>query len=157
MVFHSVGMTKRNEPRDRAQETWQNAFICYSNRVSVPSHKTARNCFGATYPNYDDVARFEYGRRLWAFARNEVAVSSRHWTMRVIRTRDRFQAQRVLLKKSWPRKNRKPRLINVARPRTSLRVAWRGKSRRFLEVFSDRLQRRARIRGGNRGDILPVI
>ena len=48
------------------------------------------------YPNYDDVARFEYGRRLWRSVEMR-ARFLRHWTDSRHPYRDRFQAQRGLI------------------------------------------------------------
>jgi hypothetical protein len=48
------------------------------------------------YPNYDDIARFEYGRRLWRVP----SVRSRllrHWTDPRHPYRDRFARQRELI------------------------------------------------------------
>jgi hypothetical protein len=48
------------------------------------------------YPNYDDVARFEYGRRLWRSPEMRSRFL-RHWTDVRRPYRDRFQAQRALI------------------------------------------------------------
>lgn len=56
---------------------------------------TATSVWGP-YPNYDDVARFEYGRRLW----RSLAMRSRlvrHWTDERHPHRDRFMRQRDLI------------------------------------------------------------
>ena len=48
------------------------------------------------YPNYDDVARFEYGRRLWRLPEMRLRFL-RHWMDERHPYRDRFQAQRALI------------------------------------------------------------
>lgn len=45
------------------------------------------------YPNYDDVARFEYGRRLWRLPAMRARLA-RHWTDVRHPHRDRFAGQR---------------------------------------------------------------
>lgn len=48
------------------------------------------------YPNYDDVARFEYGRRMWRLPemRRRLLV---HWTDERHPHRERFAEQRVVV------------------------------------------------------------
>jgi hypothetical protein len=48
------------------------------------------------YPNYADVARFEYGRRLWCLPEMRLRFL-RHWTDTRHPYRERFQAQRELI------------------------------------------------------------
>jgi len=65
--------------------------------------------------------------------------------------RDRFQPKRVLIEESPGLQESEAQIDQRLRARGRACVAWRGKSRRFLEVFSDRLQRRRESAGGNRG------
>lgn len=74
----------------------QSAFICYSNRVNDTVTPDTADAVWGPYPNYDDVARFEYGRRLWRSPEMRSRFL-RHWTDARHPYRDRFQAQRVLI------------------------------------------------------------
>src|SRR4051812_27406768 len=55
----------------------------------------ARDVWGP-YPNYDDIARFEYGRRLWRIPAMRLRLC-RHWTDARHPYRDRFLEQRDLI------------------------------------------------------------
>jgi hypothetical protein len=48
------------------------------------------------YPNYDDIARFEYGRRLWKHAQMRTRFLA-HWLDERHPYRDRFMDQRSLI------------------------------------------------------------
>jgi|SRR5580704_12831532 hypothetical protein len=48
------------------------------------------------YPNYDDIARFEYGRRLWRYP-NFRARFLQHWLDERHPYRERFLEQRTLI------------------------------------------------------------
>lgn len=48
------------------------------------------------YPNYDDVARFEYGRRMWRLPSMRARLLA-HWTDPRHPYRDRFQERRSLI------------------------------------------------------------
>lgn len=48
------------------------------------------------YPNYDDIARFDYGRLLWRLPQMRSRLLN-HWTDDRHPYRDRFERQRVLL------------------------------------------------------------
>jgi hypothetical protein len=48
------------------------------------------------YPNYDDLARFEYGRRLWRLPPMRARLLS-HWTDERHPYRHRFEEHRLLL------------------------------------------------------------
>src|ERR1041384_2655062 len=48
------------------------------------------------YPNYDDIARFEYGRRLWRLPEMRARLLA-HWTDERHPYRERFQEQRPLI------------------------------------------------------------
>ena len=49
------------------------------------------------YPNYDDIARFEYGRRMWRLPEMRARLLS-HWLDARHPYRDRFQEQQTLIK-----------------------------------------------------------
>ena len=48
------------------------------------------------YPNWDDISRFEYGRRMWRMPQMCARLLA-HWTDERHPYRDRFQANRALL------------------------------------------------------------
>ncbi|MBI2950233.1 MAG: hypothetical protein HYY23_21585 [Verrucomicrobia bacterium] len=48
------------------------------------------------YPNYDDVARFEYGRRMWRLPAMRLRLLA-HWTDPRHPYRARFEARRTLI------------------------------------------------------------
>src|SRR2546429_1647649 len=48
------------------------------------------------YPNYDDIARFEYGRRLWRMPEMRARLLA-HWTDQRHPHRERFERQRELI------------------------------------------------------------
>ena len=48
------------------------------------------------YPNYDDIARFEYGRRMWRHADMRARLLA-HWLDERHPYRDRFMRQRELI------------------------------------------------------------
>jgi hypothetical protein len=74
----------------------QNAFICYSNLVNDTVTQDAADAVWGPYPNYDDVARFEYGRRLWRSPEMRLRFL-RHWTDARHPYHDRFQTHRTLV------------------------------------------------------------
>jgi hypothetical protein len=70
-------------------------YICYNVFVNTAAEITPDEIWGP-YPNYDDIARFQYGRLLW---RSPVMRSRllRHWTDPRHPHGERFAKQRVLL------------------------------------------------------------
>jgi hypothetical protein len=50
------------------------------------------------YPNYDDIARFEYGRRMWRLPDMRVRLL-KHWLDERHPYRERFLRQRLLLER----------------------------------------------------------
>jgi hypothetical protein len=77
------------------------------------------------YPNYDDVARFEYGRRLWRSLAMRTRLV-RHWTDSRHPYRERFLAQRELIEEVLNSKNSAEQLDSTLRNRgTSLRCVAR--------------------------------
>lgn len=70
--------------------------ICYDNGVNENATGNAATTVWGPYPNYDDVARFEYGRRMWRLP----VMRSRllgHWTDMRHPHHDRFLMQRELI------------------------------------------------------------
>jgi hypothetical protein len=57
--------------------------------------KAERDVWGP-YPNYDDIARFEYGRRLWKYADMRARLTA-HWLDERHPYRERFIEQRQLI------------------------------------------------------------
>ena len=77
------------------------------------------------YPNYDDVARFEYGRRLWRLPEMRSRLL-RHWTDTRHPYRDRFQAQRGLIEEVLDSQESEAQIDQRLRARgTSLRCVAR--------------------------------
>jgi hypothetical protein len=73
----------------------RSALACYNNAVTeIQSHHDAA-VWGA-YPNYDDVARFEYGRRLWKLPEMRVRLLA-HWLDERHPHRERFIEQRAVI------------------------------------------------------------
>jgi hypothetical protein len=58
-------------------------------------HKEKNSVWGA-YPNYDDIARFEYGRRMWRLPSMRARLVA-HWTDERHPYRQRFIEQRAAL------------------------------------------------------------
>jgi hypothetical protein len=57
---------------------------------------TNGNFVWGNYPNYDDVARFEYGRRMWRLPEMRLRLLA-HWTDTRHPYRERFQEQQLLI------------------------------------------------------------
>jgi len=77
------------------------------------------------YPNWDDVARFEYGRRLWRDREMRARLLA-HWLDQRHPYRERFQAQRDLIEEVLASEERAGRLEEILRERqTSLRCVAR--------------------------------
>jgi hypothetical protein len=74
----------------------QNTSICYSPVVSHVTSKHSEAAIWGPYPNYDDVARFEYGRRMWRLPDMRSRLL-RHWTDPRHPYNERFSRQRVLI------------------------------------------------------------
>ncbi len=55
----------------------QSAWVCYNSVVMEISANDDAVVWGP-YPNYDDVARFEYGRRFWKMPRMRTRLVA-HW------------------------------------------------------------------------------
>ena len=60
------------------------------------NHTDAEAEVWGRYPNYDDVARFEYGRRMWRLPDMRARLLS-HWLDERHPYHTRFQAQRALI------------------------------------------------------------
>ena len=56
----------------------------------------ATNTVWGSYPNYDDIARFEYGRRLWRLPEMRFRLL-RHWTDERHPYKERFEERRALI------------------------------------------------------------
>jgi hypothetical protein len=77
------------------------------------------------YPNWDDVARFVYGRRMWALPEMRARLLA-HWMDERHPYRDRFQAHRDLIEEVLVSEEPEERLDAVLRQRqTSLRCVAR--------------------------------
>ncbi len=103
----------------------QNAFICYSKLVNNTVTQDASDAVWGPYPNYADVARFEYGRRLWRSPEMRSRFL-RHWTDPRHPYRDRFKAQRGLIEEVLGSQESEARIDQGLRNRgTSLRCVAR--------------------------------
>jgi hypothetical protein len=77
------------------------------------------------YPNWDDVARFEYGRRMWRLPEMRARLLA-HWTDPRHPHRERFEAQRDLIEEVLASDESEERLDETLRQRrTSLRCVAR--------------------------------
>lgn len=77
------------------------------------------------YPNYEDIARFEYGRRMWRLPDMRNRLLS-HWTDERHPYRERFKRQRELLEEVLSSKDTPEKLDHSLRTRgTSLRCVAR--------------------------------
>lgn len=77
------------------------------------------------YPNYDDVARFEYGRLLWRSSHSRARLL-RHWTDERHPHQERFRKRRALLEEVLASEESPQALDARLRPRgTSLRCVAR--------------------------------
>jgi hypothetical protein len=74
----------------------QEPSICYSGIVNGPATTDSDVSVWGPYPNYDDVARFEYGRRMWRLP-DMRARFLQHWTDERHPYRERFLRQRELI------------------------------------------------------------
>jgi len=93
--------------------------------VSVTVTQDTAEVVWGPYPNYDDVARFEYGRRLWRLPEMRLRFL-RHWTDERHPYRDRFQAQRVLIEEVLGSQESEAQIDQRLRARgTSLRCVAR--------------------------------
>ena len=63
-------------------------------QTSPPSSE--EDAIWGRYPNYDDIARFEYGRRMWALPDMRARLLA-HWLDERHSYHDRFQEHRALL------------------------------------------------------------
>ena len=62
----------------------------------MQTHRNDEVSVWGPYPNYDDVARFEYGRRLWGDTGVRACLLA-HWLDERHPYRERFMAQRSLI------------------------------------------------------------
>jgi hypothetical protein len=80
----------------RLMKLGQKGWACYNDFMSKDVADDSATAVWGPYPNYDDIARFEYGRRLWHLP----AMRSRllnHWTDMRHPYRERFLKQRELI------------------------------------------------------------
>ena len=70
--------------------------VCYNEIVNGPAITKSDVSVWGPYPNYDDVARFEYGRRMWRLP-DMRARFLQHWTDERHPYRERFLRQRELI------------------------------------------------------------
>src|SRR5438132_804986 len=54
-------------------------LVCYISKMKEAAHEDAFAAVWGPYPNYDDIARFDYGRKLWRQP-DMRARFLRHWT-----------------------------------------------------------------------------
>ena len=99
--------------------------ICYNEPVSgEPAHDAFEAVWGP-YPNYYDIARFEYGRRFWKLPDMRARLLS-HWTDPSHPYRDRFLEQRALIEEVLNSSSSPEELDRVLRVKgTSLRCVTR--------------------------------
>jgi hypothetical protein len=82
-------------------------------------------CVWGGYPNYDDVARFEYGRRLWKLPEMRARLRA-HWMDARHPHRERFMKQRTAIEQLLESTQAEHELDDELRQRgTSLRCLAR--------------------------------
>ena len=74
----------------------QRLSVCYDRQVNETVLSEAESRVWGPYPNYDDIARFEYGRRMWRLPEMRARLL-RHWTDPRHPYCDRFNEQRELI------------------------------------------------------------
>jgi hypothetical protein len=72
------------------------ACICYNGGVNENESNDSVIRVWGPYPNYDDIARFDYGRLLWRSPRMRARLLN-HWTDKRHPYRERFARQRQLI------------------------------------------------------------
>ena len=88
------------------------------------------------YPNWDDISRFEYGRRMWRIPEMRARLLA-HWTDERHPYRDRFRAHRALVEEVLSSELSQVRLDEQLRCReTSLRCVAREIPPVFGSFFS---------------------
>ena len=88
------------------------------------------------YPNWDDVARFVYGRRMWRLPEMRARLLA-HWTDERHAYRERFEAHRALVEEALSSEAPASRLDESLRAReTSLRSVVREIPPVFGSFFS---------------------
>lgn len=70
--------------------------VCYNVVVNGTTTRDSHVSVWGPYPNYDDIARFEYGRRMWRLPDMQERLL-RHWMDERHPYRDRFSRQRELI------------------------------------------------------------
>ena len=73
----------------------QIVWACYSAAV-LASHQPDETAVWGSYPNYDDVGRFEYGRRFWRIPAMRARLLA-HWLDDRHPHRDRFVERRAMI------------------------------------------------------------
>lgn len=71
-------------------------LVCYISKMKEAAHEDAFAAVWGPYPNYDDIARFDYGRKLWRQP-DMRARFLRHWTDERHPYKHRFLEQRELI------------------------------------------------------------
>jgi len=108
-------------------------WACYNDTVNKHVANQSAPILWGPYPNYDDIARFEYGRRLWRLPDVRSRLLS-HWTDPRHPYRDRFLEQRVLIEEVLNSRASEEELDQSLRARgTSLRCI----AREIPPVFGD--------------------
>src|ERR1051325_971779 len=74
----------------------QKRWVCYNVLVNETATTDSHLKVWGEYPNYDDIARFEYGRRMWRLPDMRARLL-KHWLDERHPYRERFQEQRELI------------------------------------------------------------
>ena len=70
--------------------------ICYNHTVNEAVKNALLSTVWGPYPNYDDIGRFEYGRRMWRLPEMRLRLLG-HWTDPRHPYHERFQRQREVI------------------------------------------------------------
>ena len=101
-----------------------NASVCYRKCVQAATQSDKELVWGP-YPNYQDVARFEYGRRFWRDPKMRARLLA-HWLDERHPYRERFLARRELVERVLNSTGAEQELdLELRRQGTSLRCVVR--------------------------------
>jgi hypothetical protein len=93
--------------------------------MGATAHQETESSVWGPYPNYDDIARFEYGRRLWKYPDIRARLTQ-HWLDERHPYRERFIEQRQLIEEILKSKESPEELDRILLNRgTSLRCVIR--------------------------------
>ena len=97
------------------------------------SQTSSTDAIWGPYPDFDDVARFQYGRRMWRLPEMRKRLLA-HWTDERHPYRKRFEALRPLIEKVLMSDQGEAELDQQLRKEAEVFVAWLARFRPSLEA-----------------------